>query len=38
MENRVEEGSRTEIRFLSIEDGVALDERLFAPAGLERGE
>ena len=38
MESAVEEGSRTEIRFLSIEDGVALDDRLFAPNALEKGE
>jgi outer membrane lipoprotein-sorting protein len=38
MESRVEQGSKTEIRFLSVEDGVALDERLFAPNALERGE
>jgi outer membrane lipoprotein-sorting protein len=38
MESRIEEGSRTEIRFLTIEDGVPLDDRLFAPSQLERGE
>lgn len=38
MESRVEEGSRTLLRFLRIEDGVTLDDRLFAPSALERGE
>jgi outer membrane lipoprotein-sorting protein len=38
MESAVEQGSRTEIRFLAIEDGVSLDDRLFAPSALEKGE
>jgi len=38
MESALEHGSRTELRFLSIEDDVALDERLFSPSALERGE
>lgn len=38
MESRVEQGSRTLLRFLVIEDGVTLDERLFSPSALERGE
>jgi outer membrane lipoprotein-sorting protein len=38
MESRVEDGSRTRLQFLSIEDDVALDDRLFSPSALERGE
>ena len=38
MESALEQGSRTVLRFLSIDDDVALDERMFTPSALERGE
>jgi outer membrane lipoprotein-sorting protein len=38
MESRVDEGSRTRLEFLTIEDDVTLDDRLFSPGSLERGE
>jgi outer membrane lipoprotein-sorting protein len=38
MESRVDEGSRTLLEFLAIEDDVTLDDRLFSPGALERGE
>lgn len=38
MENALEAGARTEIVFLAVEDDVRLDDRLFTPAALERGE
>ena len=38
MESRVDEGSRTLLEFLAIEDDVKLDDRLFSPGALERGE
>lgn len=38
MESRVDEGSRTRLEFLAIEDDVTLDDRLFSPGALERGE
>jgi len=38
MESRVDEGSRTRLEFLTIEDDVKLDDRLFSPGSLERGE
>jgi len=38
MESRVDEGSRTRLEFLAIQDDVKLDDRLFAPGALERGE
>jgi outer membrane lipoprotein-sorting protein len=38
MESRVDEGSRTRLEFLTIQDDVKLDDRLFAPGALERGE
>jgi hypothetical protein len=38
MDSAVEEGSRTFLEFLSIDDDVTLDARLFTPATLERGE
>jgi outer membrane lipoprotein-sorting protein len=38
MESRVDEGSRTRLEFLAIEDDVKLDDRLFTPSALERGE
>jgi outer membrane lipoprotein-sorting protein len=38
MESRIDEGSRTLLEFLTIEDDVTLDDRLFSPGSLERGE
>jgi outer membrane lipoprotein-sorting protein len=38
MESRVDEGSRTRLEFLTIQDDPRLDERMFAPGALERGE
>ena len=38
MESRVDEGSGTLLEFLTIEDDVELDDRLFSPSSLERGE
>jgi len=38
MESRVDEGSRTRLEFLTIDDEVKLDDRLFSPGSLERGE
>jgi outer membrane lipoprotein-sorting protein len=38
MESRVDEGSRTRLEFLTIQDDVKLDDRLFTPSALERGE
>jgi hypothetical protein len=38
MESRLENGSRTLLEFLEIEDDLELDDRLFAPASLERGQ
>jgi outer membrane lipoprotein-sorting protein len=38
MESRVDEGSRTRLEFLAIQDDVRLDDRLFTPGALERGE
>ncbi len=38
MESRVDEGSRTRLEFLAIQDDVKLDDRLFTPSALERGE
>jgi hypothetical protein len=38
MESALEPGARTELRFLAIEDDVRLDDRMFTPAALERGE
>ncbi len=38
MESRVDEGSRTRLEFLTIQDGAKLDDRLFTPSALERGE
>lgn len=38
MESALEQGSKTLLRFLTIDDGVALDERSFTPSALERGE
>ena len=38
MESRVDEGSRTLLEFLAIQDDPKLDDRLFSPGSLERGE
>ena len=38
MESAVEEGSKTLLRFLSIQDDAKIDDRLFTPSALERGE
>jgi len=38
MENALEPGARTVLRFLAVEDDVRLDDRLFTPAALERGD
>jgi outer membrane lipoprotein-sorting protein len=38
MESAVEKGSRTLLRFLSIQDDARIDDRLFTPSALERGE
>ena len=38
MESRVEEGSHTRLEFLATQDDVRLDDRLFTPSALERGE
>jgi hypothetical protein len=38
MESALEPGSRTSLRFLAIEDEVKLDDRMFTPSALERGE
>ena len=36
MESALDPGARTTLRFLSIEDDVRLDDRLFATSALER--
>jgi len=38
MESALEAGAKTRLRFLSIEDDARLDDRLFTPSALERGE
>jgi outer membrane lipoprotein-sorting protein len=38
MESRVDEGSLTRLEFLTIQDDARLDDRLFTPSALERGE
>ena len=38
MENALEPGATTTLLFLTIDDDPKLDERLFTPAALERGE
>ena len=38
MENALETGARTLLVFLAIEDDAPLDDRMFTPAALERGE
>lgn len=38
MESALDPGAKTRLRFLAIEDDVRLDDRLFTPSALERGE
>lgn len=38
MESALEAGAKTLLRFLKVEDDPRLDERLFTPSALERGE
>ncbi len=38
MESALEQGSKTVLRFLAIADDVTLDDRMFTPSALERGE
>ena len=38
MESALEAGAHTTLRFLTIDDDVTLDERLFTTSALERGE
>ena len=38
MESALETGARTLLKFLTIDDGVPLDDRLFTPSALEKGE
>jgi outer membrane lipoprotein-sorting protein len=38
MESVLEPGAHTALRFLSIDDRVRIDDRLFTPSSLERGE
>jgi outer membrane lipoprotein-sorting protein len=38
MRSALEEGASTVLRFLAIQDDVHLDDRLFTPSALERGE
>ena len=38
MESALDPGARTALQFLAVDDDVRLDDRLFAPAALERGE
>jgi outer membrane lipoprotein-sorting protein len=38
MESALEQGSRTELRFEAIDDDATLDDRMFTPSALERGE
>jgi outer membrane lipoprotein-sorting protein len=38
MENALESGQRTELRFLTIDDAPRLEDRLFTTSALERGE
>lgn len=38
MENALERGARTTLRFLEIQDDVVIDPRLFTPSALEKGE
>jgi outer membrane lipoprotein-sorting protein len=38
MESALEQGARTSLRFLGIQDEPKLDDRLFTPSALEKGE
>ena len=38
MESALETGARTLLQFLSIQDDAKIDDRIFAPSSLERGE
>jgi outer membrane lipoprotein-sorting protein len=38
MQSRVDEGSLTRLEFLAVQDDPKLDDRLFSPGALERGE
>jgi outer membrane lipoprotein-sorting protein len=38
MESALETGSRTSLEFLTIEDDAKIDERIFTPSALEKGE
>ncbi len=38
MESALETGSRTTLEFLAIEDDVKMDDRIFTPSALEKGE
>lgn len=38
MESALETGSRTTLEFLAIEDGATIDDRIFTPSALEKGE
>lgn len=38
MENALEAGAKTELRFLAIQDDAKLDDRLFTPSALEKEE
>jgi outer membrane lipoprotein-sorting protein len=38
MESALEQGARTTLRFTAIDDDVTLDDRMFTPSALERGE
>jgi outer membrane lipoprotein-sorting protein len=38
MESALDPGAKTLLQFLSIQDDVALDDRVFTPSALERGE
>ena len=38
MESALEPGARTTLRFLAIDDAAKLDDRMFTPSALERGE
>ncbi len=38
MESALDPGARTELRFLAIDDAARLDDRMFGPSALEKGE
>jgi len=38
MESSLDAGARTTLRFLAVDDGVRLDDTLFTPSAMERGE